>query len=76
MNIAELHRVRAEAITKARTPHAPRPAQEMGPLEADLQKSAEQAVAAGKASSVGVARGRMLLADPTLTTAIRKERGQ
>lgn len=31
-------KVRAEAIAKARTPHAPRPAQEMGPLEADLRR--------------------------------------
>ncbi len=67
--------VREEARKKADAGRPPKATQAMGPLETVLQKSAEQLVAAGKAQTIGGAKGRLLIADPTLAAAVRKELG-
>jgi 2,4-dienoyl-CoA reductase-like NADH-dependent reductase (Old Yellow Enzyme family) len=68
--------VRDEAHEKAEAGRPPKATQEVGPLETVLAKSAEQLVAAGKAKTIGGAKGRLLIADPTLAEAIRKERAK
>lgn len=68
--------VRDEARKKAEAGRPPKATQEMGPLETVLQKSAEQLLAAGKAKTIGHARGILLNADATLAEAVRKERAK